>query len=49
MYFSFEKELSADATVTGNDKIIIKAVQASGPRLILEYTRQVVKSSRKMV
>ena len=27
MYFSFEKELSADASVTGNDKNILKAVQ----------------------
>jgi len=26
MYFSFQKDLSADATVTGNDKNIIKAV-----------------------
>jgi len=30
MYFSFEKDLSADATVTGNDKNIIKKVQTSG-------------------
>jgi len=26
MYFSFEKDLSADATVTGNEENIIKAV-----------------------
>ena len=30
MYFSFEKNLLADATVTGNDKNIIQAVQISG-------------------
>jgi len=29
MYFGFDKDLSADATVTGNDKSIIKVVQTS--------------------
>jgi len=29
VYFSFETDLSADATVIGNDKNIIKAAQTS--------------------
>ena len=29
MYFSIEKELSADTTATGNVKIIIRAIQSS--------------------